>query len=95
YDQGILHTWLCNDLHDDAVRELGITTDNRGLLPDRTTADRLATWANARDDTEPVTWFPATLLTWDAPIETTFVPVVTARPTPAPAPWWQRLADLF
>ncbi|MFC5667746.1 hypothetical protein ACFP3U_32880 [Kitasatospora misakiensis] len=95
YDAGILHTWLCNDLHDDAVRELGITTDNHGLLPDRTTAARVATWANARDDTKPVTWFPATLLTWDTPIETTFVPVTTAQPAPAPTPCWQRLADLF
>ncbi|MEK2488268.1 hypothetical protein WN990_01775 [Kitasatospora purpeofusca] len=95
YDDGVLHTWLCNDLHDDAVRELGITTDHRGLLPDRTTADRLATWANARDDTKPVTWFPATLLTWDTPIETTFVPVLTGPPTLQPTPWWERLADLF
>lgn len=93
YDHGILHTWLCNSLHDDAVRDLGITTDNHGLLPDRTTATRVATWANARDDTKPVTWFPATLLTWDAPIESTFVPI--AAPQPTPTARWQRLANLF
>ncbi|MFJ4092350.1 hypothetical protein ACIPYS_12290 [Kitasatospora sp. NPDC089913] len=95
YDWGILHTWLCNDLHDDAVRRLGITTNDRGMLPDRATAERVATWANARDDTKPVTWFPATLLEWDTPIESTFVPVLTDPAPPRPTPWWQRLADLF
>ncbi|MFJ4666809.1 hypothetical protein [Kitasatospora purpeofusca] len=42
YDHGILHTWLCNDLHDDAVRALGTTTDHRGLPPDSLGWQRLA-----------------------------------------------------
>ncbi|MER5348908.1 hypothetical protein ABT093_01015 [Kitasatospora sp. NPDC002551] len=91
YDDGVLHSWLCNDLHRDAVRDLGVTTDGRGLLPSREPADRLAAWANARDDTKPVTWFPAALVEWDTPIESRFVPIVTAPPVPAPAPWWKRL----
>ncbi|OKJ03283.1 hypothetical protein [Kitasatospora sp. CB01950] len=67
YDCGWLHSWLCNDLHHDAVRDLDIRTDARDLLPDHPTAARLATWANTRTDTKPVTWFPASLIEWDIP----------------------------
>ncbi|MFF7452879.1 hypothetical protein [Kitasatospora sp. NPDC008115] len=91
YDDGALHSWLCNDLHQDAVRDLGVTTDDRGLLPSREPAERLAAWANARDDTKPVTWFPATLIEWDTPIESHFVPIVPEPPVPTPVPWWERL----
>ncbi|MEU6237000.1 hypothetical protein [Kitasatospora sp. NPDC047058] len=92
YDYGMLHSWLCNDLHRDAVRDLGVDTDERGLLPGRDAAERVAAWANARDDTKPVTWFPAALVEWDDPIESRFVPVVPEAPQPAPRqPWWRRL----
>ncbi|MFB7470032.1 hypothetical protein [Kitasatospora sp. NPDC056184] len=94
YDGGILHSWLCNDLYQDAVRDLGVTADERGLLPSREPADRLADWANALDDTEPVTWFPAALVEWDTPIESRFVPIVTGPPVPTPVPWWERLLGL-
>lgn len=89
YDHGVLHTWLCNDLYRDAVRDLGVEGDERGLLPDGNTAERVAAWANARDDTKPVTWFPAALLEWDTPVESRFVPITAT--TPPPRPWWHRL----
>ncbi|MFE7559035.1 hypothetical protein [Kitasatospora sp. NPDC057500] len=91
YNGGVLHSWLCNDLYQDAVRDLGVTTDSRGLIPSREPADRLAAWANALDDTQPVTWFPAALVEWDTPIESRFVPIVTEPPVPTPVPWWERL----
>ncbi|BAJ27624.1 hypothetical protein KSE_17990 [Kitasatospora setae KM-6054] len=65
YDVGLLHTWLCNDLYRDAVRDLAVTTTPYGLLPDHPTAARLAAWANARTDTKPVTWFAAALAVHD------------------------------
>ncbi|MFF2952809.1 hypothetical protein ACFVVU_15870 [Kitasatospora sp. NPDC057965] len=94
HDDGILHSWLCNDLYQDAVRDLGVTTDERGLLPSREPAERLAAWANARDDTKPVTWFPAALVEWDTPIESRFVPIVPAPPVPTPIRWWERFLEL-
>ncbi|MFJ8443081.1 hypothetical protein [Kitasatospora griseola] len=83
YDMGMVHTWLCNDLHADAVRELGVHTDDRGLLPDRHSAERVAAWANARDDTKPVTWVPARLIEWDTPLEGRPAPATDARHVPA------------
>ena len=81
YDYGLLHSWLCNDLYDDGVLSLGVGTDERGLLPDRDTARRVAAWANARGDTKPVTWFPGAL------IESRLGPVTTETPAPsAPQP---------
>ncbi|MFB6888368.1 hypothetical protein ACFCX4_03510 [Kitasatospora sp. NPDC056327] len=94
YDGGTLHGWLCNDLARDAARELGTAPDRRGLLPGRESAERLAAWANGRDDTKPVTWFPAALVEWDTPVASDFVPIVDAPPPPVPAPWWERLLGL-
>ncbi|MFB7475909.1 hypothetical protein [Kitasatospora sp. NPDC056184] len=94
YDCGMIHSWLCNSLHQDAARELGVTADERGLLPSRQPAERLAAWANARDDTKPVTWFPAALVEWDAPVEGNGVPAAPADPAPSPTPWWHRLLGL-
>ncbi|MFE6866877.1 hypothetical protein ACFVFS_09990 [Kitasatospora sp. NPDC057692] len=92
YDYGMIHSWLCNNLHQDAARELGVTPDDRGLLPSREPAERLAAWANARDDTKPVTWFPAALVEWDTPVEGNGAP--PAPVPPSPAPWWNRLLGL-
>ncbi|PJN29179.1 hypothetical protein [Kitasatospora sp. CB02891] len=83
YDMGWVHTWLCNDLYSDAVRELGVRTDDRGLLPDRHPAERLAAWANARNDTKPVTWVPARLVEWDTPLHGLPAPAAGARNVPA------------
>ncbi|MFJ8474459.1 hypothetical protein [Kitasatospora sp. NPDC094011] len=94
YDHGLLHSWLCNDLYRDAVRELGVETGERGLLPGPDAAERVAAWANARDDTKPVTWVPALLMEWDVPIESRFVPVVGGpeRPDQPPSqPWYHWL----
>ncbi|WP_194235874.1 hypothetical protein [Streptomyces sp. CB01881] len=92
YDCGLLHTWLCNDLHQDAVLTFGVTTDARGLLPSRDAAERVAAWANTLGDIKPVTWFPAALIEWDTPIESRFVPITTEAPQPPPQQsWWQRL----
>ncbi|WP_405363350.1 hypothetical protein OG535_38355 [Kitasatospora sp. NBC_00085] len=92
YDYGLLHTWLCNDLHQDAVRSLGVVTDERGLLPSRDAAERVAAWANTLGDTKPVTWFPAALIEWDIPVESRFVPITTGAPQlPPQQPWWDRL----
>ncbi|GAA3011316.1 hypothetical protein GCM10020229_23540 [Kitasatospora albolonga] len=93
YDHGLLHTWLCNDLHGDGVRELGVTTDpDRVLLPDRESAVRVAAWANARTDTKPVTWFPAALVEWDTPIEGRPGPDPSEAPVPpVTPPWWRRI----
>ncbi|MFJ8045155.1 hypothetical protein ACIRBX_32095 [Kitasatospora sp. NPDC096147] len=63
YDLGALHTWLCRDLHRDAVAELGVRTGSEGLLTSPADAERVAAWAVARGDTEPVEWFAAALLT--------------------------------
>ncbi|MFC8715969.1 hypothetical protein [Kitasatospora sp. NPDC057198] len=65
HDIGLMHTWLCNDLYEDAVRDLAVTTTPYGLLPDHPTAARVAAWANARTDTKPVTWFAAALAVHD------------------------------
>ncbi|MFD9595186.1 hypothetical protein ACFWA9_20875 [Kitasatospora sp. NPDC059973] len=89
YDHGLLHSWLCNDLYREAVHALGVDTDDRGLLSGREAAERVATWANGLGDTKPVTWFPAALVEWNAPIETHFEPITTEAPRP-PRPWWQR-----
>ncbi|MEU5217399.1 hypothetical protein AB0G79_14525 [Streptomyces sp. NPDC020807] len=75
YDGGLLHTWLCNDLYEDGRLDLGVETDERGLLPDRQTARRVAAWANGRGDTKPVTWFPGTLIEWDILAWSRFGPV--------------------
>ncbi|MFI5530094.1 hypothetical protein ACIA8O_16270 [Kitasatospora sp. NPDC051853] len=93
YDDGLLHTWLCNDLREDGVRELGVaTSEDRVLLPTREAAARVAAWANARSDTKPVTWFPAALIEWDTPIEGRTGPVVRGAPARRAArPWWRRI----
>ncbi|MFB7512696.1 hypothetical protein [Streptomyces sp. NPDC056144] len=65
YDCGLLHTWLCNDLYEEGRLHLGVDTDERGLLPDRQAALRVAAWANMHEDTKPVTWFPGALIEWD------------------------------
>ncbi|MCP2314599.1 hypothetical protein [Kitasatospora paracochleata] len=57
HDHGLLHSRLCNDLYEDGLLELGVETDERGLSPGREAAVRGAVRANARGDTEPVTWF--------------------------------------
>ncbi|MFI5533946.1 hypothetical protein ACIA8O_35955 [Kitasatospora sp. NPDC051853] len=67
YDLGNLHTWLCRDLHRDAVAELGVRTGPEGLLPSQADAEQVAAWAIARGDTEPVVWFAAALVGW--PVE--------------------------
>ncbi|MGV9269114.1 hypothetical protein ACWDRR_31115 [Kitasatospora sp. NPDC003701] len=90
YDHGLMHSWLCNDLYRGAVLGLGVDTDERGLLPDQDTAERVAAWANGLGDTKPVTWFPAALIEWDTPIESRFAPVATDPPPPR-TPWWHRL----
>ncbi|WP_354637109.1 hypothetical protein [Kitasatospora camelliae] len=77
YDHGLLHSWLCNDLYEDGLLELGVGTDERGLLPGREAAVRVAAWANARGDTKPVTWFPGALIEWDIPIEGRVGPATT------------------
>lgn len=69
YDHGLLHSWLCNDLYEDGLLELGVGTDERGLLPGREAAVRVAAWANVRGDTKPVTWFPGALIEWDTLIQ--------------------------
>ncbi|MFE6872624.1 hypothetical protein ACFVFS_39540 [Kitasatospora sp. NPDC057692] len=81
YDAGILHSRLCTDLYQDAVRDLGVTTDEHGLLRSRERADRLAVWANAPDDTKPVTWFPVALVEWD-----TRSRAGSSRSSPSPRP---------
>ncbi|MFE2914948.1 hypothetical protein ACFXI0_29415 [Kitasatospora indigofera] len=91
YDYGPLHSWLCNDLYDDAVLSLGVGVDEHGLLPDRDTAQRVAAWANARGDTKPVTWFPGALIEWDTPIESRPGPVITETAPAASRPWWRRI----
>ncbi|WP_223183753.1 MULTISPECIES: hypothetical protein [unclassified Streptomyces] len=80
YDCGLLHTWLCNDLYEDGRLHLGVDTDERGLLPDRQTALRVAAWANSRRDTKPVTWFPGTLIEWDTPIKSGLDPAISKAP---------------
>ncbi|MFH8717507.1 hypothetical protein [Streptomyces zaomyceticus] len=46
YDIGLLHSWLCNNLYEDGVRQLGVATDDdRGLLSDQEAAVRVAAWA--------------------------------------------------
>ncbi|MFF1870144.1 hypothetical protein [Kitasatospora herbaricolor] len=93
YDDGLLHSWLCNNLYEDGVRDLGVATDDdRGLLPDREAAVRVAAWANARGDTKPVTWFPAALVEWDTPIEGRTGPAAIEAPVRRAAqPWWRRI----
>ncbi|WP_405021305.1 hypothetical protein OHV05_34760 [Kitasatospora sp. NBC_00070] len=93
YDIGMLHSWLCNNLYEDGVRELGVATDDdRGLLPDREAAVRVAAWANARGDTKPVTWFPAALVEWDTQVEGRTGPAVTETAVRRAAqPWWRRI----
>ncbi|MFJ5712338.1 hypothetical protein [Streptomyces sp. NPDC093105] len=92
YDCGLLHTWLCNDLYEEGRLHLGVDTDERGLLPDRQAAVRVAAWANSREDTKPVTWFPAALIEWDTPIESGLAPVTTEAPEPsAHGSWWGRI----
>ncbi|MEU3402192.1 hypothetical protein [Streptomyces filamentosus] len=92
YDCGLLHTWLCNDLYEEGRLHLGVDTDERGLLPDRQAALRVAAWANTRGDTKPVTWFPGALIEWDTPIESGLGPVTTEAPAPsAQQPWWGRI----
>ncbi|MFF2778597.1 hypothetical protein ACFVU3_27220 [Streptomyces sp. NPDC058052] len=82
YDCGLLHTWLCNDLYEEGRLHLGVDTDERGLLPDRQTALRVAAWANTREDTKPVTWFPGALIEWDIPVESRLGPATTEIPVP-------------
>lgn len=92
YDHGLLHTWLCNGLYEEGRLHLGVDTDERGLLPDRQAALRVAAWANTRGDTKPVTWFPGALIEWDTPIESGLGPVTTETPAPAARqPWWGRI----
>ncbi|MFD7961321.1 hypothetical protein ACFV5J_11015 [Streptomyces zaomyceticus] len=93
YDIGLLHSWLCNNLYEDGVRQLGVATDDdRGLLSDREAAVRVATWANARGDTKPVTWFPAALVEWDTSIEGRTGPAATEVPVRRAAePWRLRI----
>ncbi|MFF2548673.1 hypothetical protein ACFVUY_39780 [Kitasatospora sp. NPDC058063] len=92
YDHGLLHSWLCNDLYDDGLRELGVGTDARGLPPRREDAVRVAAWANARGDTKPVTWFPGALIEWDTLIEGRTGPVTPEAPTPPVArSWWRQI----
>jgi hypothetical protein len=92
YDHGLLHSWLCNDLYKDGVLRLGVRTDQRGLLPDRHAALRVAAWANACGDTKPVTWFPGALIEWDTRIEGRPGPVTPeAPPLRAARPWWRRI----
>ncbi|MFG3227239.1 hypothetical protein ACGF07_20950 [Kitasatospora sp. NPDC048194] len=95
YDHGLLHSWLCNDLYDDAVLSLGVGVNEHGLLPDRDTAQRVAAWANARDDTKPVTWFPGALIEWGAPIESRPGPATTENTPSASEPWWRRVLQLW
>lgn len=64
YDVGTLETWLCRDLHRDAVAELGVRTGPEGLLTDRAQAERVAAWAVERGDTEPVVWFAGAVIGW-------------------------------
>ncbi|WP_190215014.1 hypothetical protein [Kitasatospora indigofera] len=92
YDDGLLHSWLCNNPHEAGVRELGVATDpDRGLLPGGEAAARVAAWANARRDTKPVTWFPAALIEWDTPVEGRTGPVASEAPVRRAAqPWWRR-----
>jgi hypothetical protein len=88
YDYGLLHTWLCNDLYEEGRIHLGVETDERGLLPDRQAALRVAAWANTRGDTKPVTWFPAALIEWDTPLDSGPGPVTTQTlALPARQPW--------
>ncbi len=92
YDNGLLHTWLCNGLYEEGRLHLGVDTDERGLLPDRQAALRVAAWANTRGDTKPVTWFPGALIEWDTPIESGLGPVTTETPAPpARQSWWGRI----
>ncbi|MFF3838368.1 hypothetical protein [Streptomyces sp. NPDC001930] len=92
YDQGLLHTWLCNDLYEESRLHLGVDTDERGLLPDRQAALRVAAWANTRGDTKPVIWFPGALIEWDTPLESGLGPVTTETPAPpARQPWRGRI----
>ncbi|MFF6835201.1 hypothetical protein ACFY84_25535 [Streptomyces sp. NPDC012438] len=88
YDCGLLHTWLCNDLYEEGRLHLGVDTDERGLLPERQVALRVAAWANTRRDTKPVTWFPGALIEWDIPGESRLGSVTTEAPAPpARQPW--------
>ncbi|MGW6706699.1 hypothetical protein ACWGDE_17660 [Streptomyces sp. NPDC054956] len=91
YDHGLLHTWLCNGLYRDGKLDLGVDANERGLLPDLQSAARVAAWANARDDTKPVTWFPGALIEWDTPIEGGPVTAGTPEPPAPPRPWWHRI----
>ncbi|MFI8085307.1 hypothetical protein ACIF6L_31520 [Kitasatospora sp. NPDC086009] len=92
YDEGLLHSWLCNNLYDDGVRELGVGTGEHGLLPDRKAAVRVAAWANMRGDTKPVTWFPGALMEWDAPVQGRITSAAADAPAPPDVrPWWRRI----
>ncbi|BFV60441.1 hypothetical protein KCMC57_up55450 [Kitasatospora sp. CMC57] len=86
YELGGLHTWLCSDLHHQAVAELDVRIGPFGLLAERADAERVADWANTRDDTAPVTWFPAALVEWDEPVVGTAAPAAK----PSRAPRWRR-----
>ncbi|QES09257.1 hypothetical protein DEJ44_28935 [Streptomyces venezuelae] len=57
-------------------------TDERGLLPNRQAALRVAARANTRGDTKPVTWFPGVLIEWDTPIQSGLSPDTTEAPAP-------------
>ncbi len=88
YDCGLLHTWLCEGLYEDAAAELGVQCGPRGLLASQADAERVAQWANALPDRRPTNWMAGAVVEWDTPIESAFVPIV---PEPQPVSWWQRV----
>lgn len=58
---GTYHSWLCNSLHEDAAKQLGLTPVAHGLLPTEQQARSLLELIDQGIGAEPVPWFSGVL----------------------------------
>jgi hypothetical protein len=87
FESGRFHTWLCYGLHDQALDELNIHANSRGLLATLAEAQQVTEMGNtnrgAHDGTPTeVTWFPALITKHNTEQQTPG----TAEPTDPPQP---------
>ena len=56
---GLPHSWICNDLVDEAAERFGIRPNAEGLIATAAEAERIAVWADEPETgADPVGWWP-------------------------------------
>ncbi len=63
YDNGQIHSWLCNGLEVDMYKRFGVLVGSTGLFPDLRQARIVSTYATGiAEETDAAVWLPCALL---------------------------------